>query len=63
MKIYRFDKKMKKITHYHSNFVMSQIVQTNQASRTGYVQLDESGIIGYHQAAVPQLLLVIIGEG
>jgi quercetin dioxygenase-like cupin family protein len=25
--------------------------------------LDQSGIIGYHQAVVPQLLLVVQGEG
>ncbi|WP_343032919.1 cupin [Virgibacillus doumboii] len=29
----------------------------------GYVQLEEKGNIGYHQAVVPQLMVITAGEG
>lgn len=42
---------------------MSRIIQTDQAARIGCMHLEENGVIGYHQAVVPQLLLIINGEG
>jgi hypothetical protein len=29
----------------------------------GCMYLDENGVIGYHEAVVPQLLLIVSGEG
>ncbi|QED47941.1 cupin domain-containing protein [Cytobacillus dafuensis] len=64
MEIFRFDKSTGKyIDHYHSNFIMSRIVKTEKASQIGCMHLDANGIIGFHQAVVPQLLLVVNGEG
>lgn len=64
MKIYQFKKEVgKKITKFDSNFVMSRITQTDKVAHIGCVHLDENGLIGYHPAVVPQLLLVVHGEG
>ncbi|MGG4268540.1 cupin [Peribacillus simplex] len=53
----------KKITKFDSNFVMSRITQTEKVAHIGCMHLDENGLIGYHQAVVPQLLLIVNGEG
>ncbi|MGN7760277.1 cupin domain-containing protein [Paenibacillus sp. 22594] len=64
MKIYRFVKETgKNITAYHSNFIMSRIIRTEKSASIGCMYLEENGIIGYHQAAGPQLLLMMSGEG
>ncbi|TWT00142.1 cupin [Planomicrobium sp. CPCC 101079] len=64
MKIYQFKKETgKKITKFDSNFVMSRIAQTEKAAHIGCIHLDMNGLVGYHQAVIPQLLLIVNGEG
>lgn len=64
MKIYQFNKEVgKKITKFNSDFIMSRIMQTEKAAHIGCMHLDANGVIGYHQAVVPQLLLLVNGEG
>ncbi|MEC5425288.1 cupin [Virgibacillus sp. C22-A2] len=64
MEIYNFDRDNgKKITKFNSDFVMSHIIQTDKATTIGCIYLEENGIIGYHKAVVPQLLLIMNGEG
>ncbi|USG64902.1 cupin [Brevibacillus ruminantium] len=64
MEIYRFDKEIgKKITKFDSDFIMSRIVRTEKATHIGCMYLEANGIIGYHQAVSPQLLLIMAGEG
>lgn len=64
MIIYNFNQEAgKKITTFDSNFVMTRILNTDSKVHIGCMRLEENGIIGYHQAAVPQLLLVMDGKG
>jgi hypothetical protein len=42
---------------------MSRIIFTEKPAHIGCMHLGESGVIGYHQAVVPQLLLIVNGEG
>lgn len=64
MKIFRFDQDVgKKITHFNSDFVMSRIIRTEHEVQIGCMHLEANGIIGYHEASVSQLLLVVNGEG
>lgn len=64
MRFYKFDKETgKRITKFNSDFVMSRIIQTEKRSNIGCIHLEPDGVIGYHQAVVPQLLLVMVGEG
>ena len=64
MEFYNFSKDSgKRISKFNSNFIMSRVIQTDNAAHIGCMHLDANGIVGYHQAVVPQLLLVIHGEG
>lgn len=64
MEIYKFSKESgRRISKFNSNFIMSRIMQTDKATNIGCMHLEAKGIVGYHQAVVPQLLLVINGEG
>lgn len=64
MEFYKFSKDSgKSISKFDSNFIMSRVIQTDKATNIGCMHLDENGIVGYHQAVVPQLLVVITGEG
>jgi quercetin dioxygenase-like cupin family protein len=64
MEFYKFSKDSgKRISKFDSNFIMSRVIQTDKATNIGCMHLDENGIVGYHQAVVPQLLVVITGEG
>lgn len=42
---------------------ISRIIQTNKRTNIGCMYLEQNGVIGYHQAIVPQLLLIMNGEG
>ncbi|MEH7495823.1 cupin domain-containing protein [Neobacillus niacini] len=64
MKFFNFNKESGKvISKFNSDFIMSRIVQTNSAASIGCMHLGENGLIGFHQAVGPQLLLIVSGEG
>ncbi|MCF6138266.1 cupin domain-containing protein [Pseudalkalibacillus berkeleyi] len=64
MEFYQFNQKVGKvIKKYDSNFIMSRIVMTTKPAHIGCMHLAAKDIIGYHQAVVPQLLLIVNGEG
>lgn len=64
MEFYRFDKEVgKRISKYNSDFIMSRIIQTEKAAHIGCMHLEANGVIGYHQAVVPQIILIVAGEG
>lgn len=64
MEFFRFDKAVgKSITAYDSTFIMSRIIRTTQQAHIGCMHLESNGVVGYHQARIPQLLLVVNGEG
>ncbi|WP_335872394.1 cupin [Bacillus sp. 2205SS5-2] len=64
MEIYQFTKETgKKIKKFNSDFIMSHITQTQKTAHIGCIHLDPNGVIGYHQAVVAQLLLIVNGEG
>jgi len=64
MEFYTFNKNNGiKVSKFNSDFILSRILQTNQTTHIGCMYLEKNGIVGYHQAKVPQLQLVINGEG
>ena len=64
MKVFRFDQEIgQKMGVYDSNFILSRIVMTERPARVGCMYLERGGLIGFHQAAVPQLFLVVQGKG
>lgn len=42
---------------------MRKLLMTNQPSHVGIMELGEEGLVGYHEATVPQMLIIIEGEG
>ncbi len=65
MKIYRFDPGVGKgIDRYNSSrFIISRIAHLLDDAVINCAYLDANGVIGYHQANIPQLFLVVQGEG
>lgn len=64
MKIFRFDSQVGQIIHhYNSNFIMSKVIKISNEAVIGCMHLEENGVIGFHKAVMPQLLLIVNGEG
>lgn len=64
MKRYRFDgDTAKPITHDGSDFSIQPFVRSGGRYQAALITLGESGVVAYHQAAVPQLLIVLSGSG
>ncbi|QWH11782.1 cupin domain-containing protein [Bacillus mycoides] len=64
MKNFDFSEKVgKHISVFQSNFIMSKILNHQGNIHIGAMHLQENGIIGYHEAVVSQLLLIVDGEG
>ena len=65
MKIFRFDPEVGKgINHFNSSgFILSRVVQLFDEAVVSCAYLSTGGVIGYHQATLPQLFLVVRGEG
>ncbi len=63
MKIYRFDPEAgRHITQFDSDFTMAGIVHL-AGVQVGCMHIPAGGSVGLHQATVPQLFLVVAGEG
>ena len=65
MKIFRFDPQVgKNIDRYDSSgFVIARVLHLFDEAAVNCAYLSSGGVIGYHQATLPQLFLVIQGEG
>lgn len=65
MKLFRFDAGVGRvIAQFNSaNLVMSPIARPSGNVQIGCMYLDAGGVVGYHQATIPQLFLVVAGEG
>jgi quercetin dioxygenase-like cupin family protein len=64
VRIFRFDAEVgRPIDQYGSDFIHSLIVRTTGQAHISCMHLGPGGLVGYHQATVPQLFLVVQGEG
>jgi hypothetical protein len=65
MKIFRFDPEVgKSIDRFNSSgFIISRVVQLFDEAVVNCAYLSWNGVIGYHKATIPQLFLVVHGEG
>ena len=65
MKIFRFDPEVgKSIDRFNSSgFIISRVVQLFDEAVVSCAYISTDGVIGYHQATIPQLFLVLRGEG
>jgi len=65
MKLFRFDPEVARtIDQYASSgFALSRVAHLSGEAAVHCAYLAPKGLIGYHQATVPQLFLVLQGEG
>ncbi|WP_227394630.1 cupin domain-containing protein [Jeotgalibacillus aurantiacus] len=64
MKHYHVSKENGRVVEaYDSNFILTSILRTNDPVQISIMHLEEGGVIGYHQASMPQLLMVVSGRG
>jgi len=64
MKIFTFSETDgRAITQFDSTFIMTKIVNIEGRVQISCMHLSEGGIIGFHDAVVPQLLLDVQGKG
>jgi quercetin dioxygenase-like cupin family protein len=65
MKIFRFDPEVgKSIDNYDSSgIILSKVVHLLDEAVVSCAYLSSDGVIGSHQATIPQLFLVVKGEG
>ena len=64
MKVFRLDEiEGKNITQYDSTMIMKKILMTDEPSHVGIGELKAGGLMGYHDATLPQMLLIIEGKG
>ncbi|RSK31943.1 cupin domain-containing protein [Bhargavaea beijingensis] len=62
MKRFRIDAGTQ-VTHNGSDFTIQPFVRSEGRFQTALMTLGKNGIIRYHQADVPQLLIVLSGSG
>lgn len=53
----------KNIAQFDSRMIMRKIMMTEKPSHIGIMDLPENGKVGYHEANVPQMLIILEGEG
>jgi hypothetical protein len=65
MKIFRFDRESgKSVDRYESSgFILTRVAHLLEETMIQCAFLEPHGSIGYHQATVPQLFLVVQGDG
>ncbi|MCM3251926.1 cupin domain-containing protein [Priestia aryabhattai] len=65
MKIYKFSKKHgEKVEKYQSHLATYvKMAQANEAATIGYMYIEGEGTVGYHEAPIAQLFIVVEGEG
>ena len=65
MKIYKFSKEHgKKVERYQSHLATYvKMAQTKEAATIGCMYIEGEGTVGYHEAPIAQLFIVVEGEG
>lgn len=65
MKIYQFSKDSgNAINNYNSLYSFyTKIMKTVEPTNIGFIYIEAGGVVGLHEAPVPQLFIVIQGEG
>ena len=65
MKLYRFEKENGQEVHNYSSVssFYTKIMKTVEPTNIGLMYIEKGGIIGYHEAPVAQLFIIVEGEG
>ncbi len=65
MKLFSFDERIgREITSFGSERVQfSRIALLSHPAQISFIQIGAKGVIGFHQATIPQLFMVVEGQG
>jgi len=65
IKIFHFTKHGAKAIHQYNSLYAyySKIMKTVEPTNIGFIYIEAGGVVGLHEAPVPQLFIVIEGEG
>ncbi|TSI05768.1 cupin [Lysinibacillus sp. BW-2-10] len=65
MEILKLGKEVsKEIGNYNSVAAFySKLMRTDSPTNIGFISIEQGGFVGYHKAPVPQLFIVVEGEG
>jgi hypothetical protein len=65
MKIFRLDREVgKSIDRYNSSgVIILSVAHFSSEAIIHYAYFEANGVIGYHQAVIPQLFIVVEGQG
>lgn len=65
MQLYTFGSEAgNKISNYNSILASySKVLWTEEPTNIGFIHIEKGGVVGYHQAPVPQLFIVVNGDG
>jgi quercetin dioxygenase-like cupin family protein len=65
MEFLKFGKEIaQEIGNYNSvSAFYSKLMKTETPTNIGFINIEQGGVVGYHKAPVPQLFLVVEGEG
>lgn len=65
MEIFKFGKEVgSAVNNYNSvSAFYSKILKTVEPTNIGLMYLEEGGTLGYHEATVPQLFILVQGDG
>jgi quercetin dioxygenase-like cupin family protein len=65
VKFFRFDKEIgfqiKRYDSQTAHFI--KVLRSKQETSVGFIHIDAGGVVGYHQASVQQLFIIVQGEG
>lgn len=65
MKIFKFGKEIgQPVTNYNSvSAFYSKIMKSAEPTNIGLMHIEKDGVLGYNEAPVPQLFILVKGEG
>ena len=65
MKVFKFGREIgQAINNYNSvSSFYSKIMKTMEPTNIGFIEIEKGGVLGYHDAPVPQLFILVQGEG
>ena len=65
MKIFKFNKEIgQEVRNFNSDLAFySKLMKTEETTNIGFMYIEKGGVVGFHKAPVPQLFIIVQGEG
>lgn len=65
MELFKFGKEISQVVNNYNSVsaFYSKITKTVEPTNIGLIHIEKGGVLGYHEAPVPQLFILVKGEG